>query len=120
MNEFTFKGKWDSCYTHDGDKQTKHTVCFQQQLEGVKGESLPQKDQTHLTLSLNYDSDNNIITGTWQEVSSVAGPHNGQIFHGALQLIPNTAGTKAEGEWVGYNKNRTKINSGKWVLKKGK
>jgi uncharacterized cupin superfamily protein len=116
MNEFTITGNWISSYTHDGDQTTTHTVVFSQYVDGIIGESLPQEDQTHLTLKLQFDSENNVFTGTWQEVSSVNGKHQGKIFHGALQLIPNLKGDKAEGKWVGYNSDHTNVNTGTWTL----
>ena len=118
MNEFNMIGEWSCRYMYDQDKISIHKIVFKPKLNGIIAESVPQEDQSHLSMELKYDSDNNVLTGTWQEISSLKGPYKGQIFHGALQLIPNAEGTKAEGLWVGFSSKRDLVNSDEWVIEK--
>lgn len=119
MNEFTLVGTWKCTYTtHNSSEVASSIIIFNQHVEGIIGKSLPQKDETLLTLNLQFDSENNVFTGTWQEVSSIHGKYKGKIFHGALQLIPNVKGDCAEGKWIGFNEDNSKISTGDWKLER--
>lgn len=109
-------GEWTSSYSyHDGGDTSQHIIVFEGDAN-VKGKSLPQPDDSKLSLRLSYDDTTNTLTGTWREVTSPAGKYKGKAFHGALQLILNKAGDKAEGMWLGFSSDLTRINSGKWKL----
>jgi hypothetical protein len=41
--------------------------------------------------------------------------YEGAVYHGALQLILDSAGTSMRGKWVGFDKE-SQVGSGPWTL----
>lgn len=84
----------------------------------VLATSQPQADGSEVTLRLDHNADDQMLTGTWQEKTSPGGHYKGAVLYGALQLILNNEGTAATGSWVGFNSDRTQVKSGEWRLEK--
>lgn len=113
-----FSGEWISRYTyHDGNESGEHVVVFEGGVE-LEGHSLPQSDDSELSLHLAYDQETNSLTGTWREKTSPTGHYGGKVFHGALQLLLNAAGDQAAGKWVGFNGDLTQVTVGEWTILK--
>lgn len=108
-------GKWEGEYFYHGTKSSTHEILFvlkQNKLLVGKGSN---NTGSQLTLKLEYDAKYNTLTGTWYEITSQSGEYKGMEFRGALQFIL-TNQNKAEGMRVGYNRDRTKVNAGVWLL----
>ncbi len=118
MSELRLDGEWDSTYHYGehGEHSSKHVMVFE--YDSLIGQSLPQEDGSEVNMALRHDPKNNVLTGFWQEATSPTGTYKGDIFHGALQLILNDTLTRAEGEWVGFDRARSTVGHGKWVLEK--
>jgi hypothetical protein len=108
-------GVWQSTYTYSGGKST-HQLQVEDDEGSITAISLPNKEGSELQLRLDHKG--NTLTGTWQETTAQDGTYKGATFYGALQLILNSDSTKAEGRWVGFNRNRTRVNEGSWILEK--
>jgi len=108
-------GKWHSSYQYSGgsrDLSSEHIVNFVQTGNGLNGKSDPQDDESRLIVELIIDD--KIATGIWEEHTSPTGHYKAAVFHGAIQLVVSEDGSNMTGQWVGFNSNRTKVNSGKW------
>lgn len=110
-----FAGEWGSRYGYSGGEST-HTLRFERVGDKIVGTSFPNEEESELRLDLQLDG--NILSGPWREKTSPTGDYQGQEFHGVIQLIVNAEGTKAEGLWLGFNRDKTKINSGPWSLER--
>jgi hypothetical protein len=110
-------GEWTSRYVyHDGTATSEHTVSLEHAGDNLLVGKGTDEAGSQLSLELEHDEHNNVLTGTWQEVTSPTGEYRGEIFHGALQLIVNSSLDNAAGLWVGFNTARKRINVGPWSL----
>lgn len=113
MADIDFEKEWRSRYTYSrGD--SVHVIRLQQSDDSIVANSLPNEEQSELSMELSLDE--NILSGTWRERTSPSGPYRGEIFHGVVQFAMDEERTKAEGKWLGFNRDRTKINLGNWIL----
>jgi hypothetical protein len=108
-------GMWLSRYTYHGGASSEHVVLFEARDGLIVGNG---KDEmgSRLTLELEYDGENKVLTGKWREATSPSGEYAGAVFHGAVQFILSEDYDKAEGRWVGFNSRRGKVNTGEWSL----
>lgn len=114
----TLSGTWVSKYKHHGDEIGLHEVTVSKSAnDQYKVEGLGEDDST-LSMLLVYSHETNTLTGTWEEHTSLNGLYKGAVFHGAVQFVLNNEFNLAKGKWVGFNQNKTKINSGEWELEK--
>lgn len=112
-----FSGEWASEYTYHGGLVGEHDLSLRQEGNAVTGTGMNHSG-SQLTLKLEYDPGSRTLTGIWHESTSPSGDYKGAEFHGAVQFIVNEALNAAEGTWVGFNRSKTKINTGEWELKK--
>ncbi|OVE78815.1 hypothetical protein BVY00_01730 [bacterium G20] len=123
MGSIDYQRNWESRYTYPVDEsgvqeESLHIVKF----EYAGGSrtyvtSLPGQEST---LWMDLMLQENILSGIWQEETSPSGRYRGELFHGVIHLIMNSACTRAEGKWLGHNQRRTKVNVGEWVLEREK
>ena len=110
-------GIWKSHYRYPstsrgGEFEGEHDVRLTQKGRWLVIESLPgQKSYLLIRLSL----DDNIATGSWQEVSNPSGYYQGAIYHGAIQLVLDADGKHLRGKWIGFGKDM-EVNVGPWEL----
>ena len=114
MVKIDFNKKWISQYVYSVGTST-HSIQFQQVNNLIVGKSLPNSEGSEINMELKLDK--NVLTGTWRERTSHKGPYKGEEFYGAVQFILNDHATEAEGKWLGFNKDKTKVNTGEWILK---
>ena len=62
---------------------SEHTIVFENKNDEVTGRSIPQEDGSDLTLHLQYNAADRILTGSWQEKTSQEGAYKGAVFYGA-------------------------------------
>ncbi|MBX4191097.1 hypothetical protein KW794_03330 [Candidatus Saccharibacteria bacterium] len=116
MVERDLSGIWQSHYEYGDGKQSQHQVNLRQDGSEIIGTSLPDPSSSKVTLKLQIDD--NVISGVWHERTSPQGHYKGREFGGHLQLILDDEAKKMAGKWIGYNSDKTNINSGKWTLEK--
>lgn len=108
-------GTWDSKYTYSGG-EGHHRVKLHDPNGSISVESLPNEERSKL--SMEQTRDESALSGTWRESTSPMGEYKGAVFDGFVAFILDATGTKADGQWIGYNRDRTKINTGNWILEK--
>lgn len=111
-------GEWLSTYTYSEGQTSQHTLEITQSDLIVIGKTIESADESNLSFNLILDPGNNVLTGTWQEETSRQGDYKGFVFHGALQFILDLETNRAEGKWVGFNSDRSNINTGEWILER--
>jgi hypothetical protein len=110
-------GPWRSRYEYGEGKSSEHIVDLRQDGLKVNGSSRPDPTGSELFLHLLLRG-NSKLWGEWDEHTSPRGEYRGQKFHGALYLILKDEATRAEGLWLGPNRDDSHINTGKWTLEK--
>lgn len=108
-------GIWESRYTYSGGEST-HQVEVEDYDQTVFITSLPNDEDSTLKMELTRDDEE--LSGAWEEITSPTGEYKGTVFKGFVGFILNQEDTTAQGAWIGHNRDRTKINSGEWTLKK--
>lgn len=110
-------GVWHSYYTYEstgrGSITRHHYVVVRREGDRLSVESLPGSNDSPVSLSLALQGP--IATGTWTEHTAVDGYYEGAVYHGALQLILDSAGSSMTGKWVGFDKE-SQVDSGPWTL----
>ncbi len=115
--ELDLSGTWQSRYEYGKGRQSEHQVSLKHEGAEVIGTSLPDPSGSELTLELQIDE--NILSGIWYERTSTQGPYKGRTFDGLLQLILDDEAKKMVGKWVGYNSDKSVVNTGDWTLERG-
>lgn len=111
-----YSGVWRSDYTYhssdrDEDRVSTEYVKLYPRKDGFVFETVPKVNESYELARFTLDED--IATGTWQEVTSPAGDYKGVAYHGAAQLLISKDGKYMKGVWVGFGKNR-EIKTGPW------
>src|SRR4030095_4577509 len=108
-------GLWMSRYTYSGGEGL-HRVNVVLKADQVSVESLPNEEGSTLRMKLKLHK--NVLKGTWGELTSPTGAYAGQFFEGFVIFVLNNKCTKAEGTWVGTNRDNNRVNSGTWMLER--
>lgn len=113
-----FAGIWRSDYTyHSSDRDADATSVNYVRLYPKGGElvleSIPEVNNSYLVAR--FWLDDNVATGSWQEVTSAEGDYHGAIYHGAAQLIIDDDRKAMSGKWVGFGK-KMEVKTGPWTL----
>ena len=111
-------GIWHSTYTYPssgrGEEFTgEHFVVLRHSGGGLTGQSLPNKENSELSLHLSLERA--VATGTWTERTSPSGYYKGATYHGTIQLVVDPVGRSMTGKWIGFGRD-FRINSGGWTL----
>jgi len=111
-----FSGIWRSDYTYhstdrDEDLLSQHYVRMFPKGNELIVESVPEVNESYMLAR--FSIDNNVATGSWQEVTDPKGDYKGTIYHGAAQLIIADDAKSLEGQWVGFGKNM-EVKTGPW------
>jgi len=114
----TLSGIWKSEYVfhnsiRNTDATSTHYVRLHPQADELVAESLPGVNDSYVIARLRIDD--NIATGTWQEVTSPSGDYKGTIYYGALQLNINPERTQMTGQWVGFDR-KMQVKNGPWTF----
>lgn len=102
------KGLWRATYSwkgDDGDRREDQIIELRQFGSYVIGRNLTGK--AHWYKLRGKVELQTYFTGTWDNVS------DGDIYHGAFQVVVSPHGDAMRGKWVGFNK-RQEINHGPW------
>jgi hypothetical protein len=116
MNDFS--GIWLSNYIYhssssDEDRTSQHYMRILQEGDTIVFESVPELNDSYMVAR--FTIDNNVATGSWQEVTSTEGDYKGAIYHGAAQMIIADDHKKLEGKWVGFGKTMD-VKTGPWSI----
>lgn len=111
-----FSGIWRSDYTyHSSDlnenRLSQHYVRMYPKGNELIIESVPEVNESYMLAR--FSVDNNVATGSWQEVTDPKGDYNGTVYHGAGQLIVADDAKSMKGKWVGFGKNM-EVKTGPW------
>lgn len=110
-------GIWRSEYTYTstkrGEVRRRHHVIVREVGNRLHCESLPGSNDS--PIFLDFTRDGPALTGTWTERTAIEGHYRGAVYHGALQLLVDLTGRRAEGKWVGFDKS-FQVDSGPWKL----
>ncbi|MFG3252899.1 DNA-binding protein [Streptomyces sp. NPDC048172] len=116
-NTGELSGVWRSQYsyisTRRGEISRHHYVVVREIGNRLHCESLPGSNDSPIFLDLTRDGP--ALTGTWTERTAAEGYYKGAVYHGAVQLLVDPTGRRAEGKWVGFDKSST-VDSGPWTL----
>jgi hypothetical protein len=112
----TFLGIWRSDYSYNNselnaDEVSQQYVRIYRKSGELIVESIPDPEGSYMYARFSIDG--NIVTGSWQQVTSPRGDYKGIIYHGAAQLLLTDNGTKLSGKWVGFGK-KMEIKTGPW------
>lgn len=118
MNMSHLIGKWNSRYVYKDKLSSQHVLNFTKREDNMLIGQGSDENGAQLVLKLEYDPENNILTGAWHETTSLTGYYQGIEFHGAVQFILNADFNSAEGMWVGFDTARDRLNTGEWWLTK--
>lgn len=117
MKTADLSGKWKSEYGYHADSISEHDILLSATADNTVEGFGSATDGSTLKLKLEYDAVNNVLTGTWQEITSPTGEYEGASFHGAVQFIlSEDMNTTIDGMWVGFNSKKSKVSTGKWSL----
>jgi hypothetical protein len=110
-----FSGIWRSDYTYhssdrDEDLLSQHYVRMYPKGNELIVESVPNVNESYMLAR--FTVDNNVLTGSWQDVTDPKGDYKGSIYYGAAQLML-TDDKKLTGKWVGFGKNN-EVKTGPW------
>jgi hypothetical protein len=107
--------QWTSTYVYSGGESSHHLV-VERDGGSFLAHSLPNEEGSELSLELTQDGI--VLQGAWHETTSPAGAYKGAVFDGLVAFVLQAGGARAEGRWIGYNRDRTQIKSGEWILEK--
>ena len=116
MNDFS--GIWLSNYVYhsssrDEDHTSQHYMRILQEGDTIVFESLPDLNDSYMVAR--FTIDDNVATGSWQEVTAVDGEYKGAVYHGAAQMIIAEDRKTLEGKWVGFGKHMD-VKTGPWKI----
>lgn len=111
-----YSGIWRSDYTYHSSDRNEDRVSIEYvklypRKNGFVFETIPKANESYELAR--FTLDDNIATGTWQEVTSPVGDYKGVAYHGAAQLLVSKDGKHMKGKWVGFGKNMD-IKTGPW------
>lgn len=114
----SYSGVWLSRYQffssgRDSTFTGQHFVVLLQHGDRITVRSLPGSSDGPLTMDLSVDG--NVLTGTWNEVTSSEGYYRGARYHGTIQLLAEPTGRRMTGKWLGFGRDMD-VNSGPWEL----
>lgn len=109
-------GIWRSDYTYyssnrDENRKSTEYVKLYPRKDGFVFETIEKANESYELARFTLDED--IATGTWQEVTSPKGDYKGVAYHGAAQLLVSEDGKHMKGKWVGFGRNKD-IKTGPW------
>lgn len=101
-----------------GDDVSEHLMHGYKIGNEVVMESLPSEDHSYMFVRLKIED--NVASGTWQEVTSPTGEFKGAVYNGTGQLIVNPETGGMEGRWSGAGWDRKlkqmRIYAGRWEI----
>ncbi len=95
------------------DYEAEHYVYVKHHGDELTIENLPDIKESKLTLNLKLDG--RVVSGTWEEQTSLAGPYKGRTYHGVIQMVADDEGKKLNGRWLGFGHD-LEINHGTWQM----
>jgi hypothetical protein len=116
MNDFS--GIWLSNYVYhssssDEDRTSQHYMRILQEGDTIVFESIPELNDSYMVAR--FTLDDNVATGSWQEVTDTQGEYKGAVYHGAAQMIIADDRKTLEGKWVGFGK-QMEVKTGPWTI----
>ena len=119
----TIKEIWHSSYEYgkganDEPQTSEHHIEFTRQDESWTGVSLPNEEDSELSLRLTQHGDE--LRGEWQEKASSTGTYGGREFGGMVLFVLKNEGNELDGSWLGKSSddNNPRVKSGSWILKR--
>lgn len=112
----SIRGIWSTTYTYhnsarDIDLESKHYVKVRTIDNLVVMETLSDFNDSYMLAKFSQNED--ILTGTWIEKTSITGDYKGVTYHGAAQLVLSGDGKTIKGKWIGFGKNM-EVKTGEW------